>query len=399
MTRPVNRGTFRRSCRTCGWTGVYSTAAKADFSKRQHSCARWLRLAASHERGEARRAAVSHVERPCLHPVANHQHGTYAAYTLDGCRCPACKAAQSTYERNRVRQQAYGRWDNLVDAEPVRAHLANLKACGIGLKKVSELSGVSNGSLTKIWYGFYETTGTGQSAGCHGAGKLRRGPAKRVRKETAERLLAVEAIPANLGPGQDDHERTPLARKHLQSLVALGWSQAEVARRLGIHPSNFTQTIRGDQPMQRANVDKAEALFEQLSMTPPPESTHRERLVASRARNYARANGWVVPLALDDLAPVDEATEDELDEAVVLRLMDGDRTVVATHTERREAVRRLHAQQLLNREIAVLIGRTAKGVGDDLKALGLKGHPEHLGLSEQFTSRGRARRRQLQEAS
>lgn len=43
MSARVKRGAFRRTCRTCGWTGVYSTATRGDYAKRRHSCEKHLR--------------------------------------------------------------------------------------------------------------------------------------------------------------------------------------------------------------------------------------------------------------------------------------------------------------------------------------------------------------------
>lgn len=84
MTRPAERGTHRRSCRTCGWSGTYDTAARGDYAKRRHSCERHLRLAARKANGEAiraRHALIDRTPKPCLHQETTHVHGTYACWT------------------------------------------------------------------------------------------------------------------------------------------------------------------------------------------------------------------------------------------------------------------------------------------------------------------------------
>lgn len=53
-------------------------------------------------------------------------NGRYVA----GCRCDACKAARSAYERSRARARGYGRPTGFVDAEPVRAKVRQLQAQG-----------------------------------------------------------------------------------------------------------------------------------------------------------------------------------------------------------------------------------------------------------------------------
>ena len=49
---------------------------------------------------------------------------------VQGCRCGACRAASAAYERDRTRGMAYGRPSGLVDAEPVRRRVRELKAAG-----------------------------------------------------------------------------------------------------------------------------------------------------------------------------------------------------------------------------------------------------------------------------
>lgn len=407
MTRPVKRGTFRRSCRTCPWTGEYDTKAMADFGKRRHSCERWNEKAAKAERGRVRMESIDRTPKPCLHPQANdgkgHEHGQYATYTWDKCRCIPCKNAATAYEQDRVRQQAYGRWDNLIDAEPVRAHLAALKEYGIGLKRVSALTGVSNGSLTKIWYGVYAKAG-GPSKGCKGAGVLLREPCRRVKPETAAKILALELVPANLGAGVVDHERTDLARIHLRSLTALGWSGNKLADRLGVGRANFTPLL-GDRPISRSMVDRIEGLYAELCMTPPSAASSGELRGITMARRQAKQRGWKVPLELDDLGI--ELTEDPAedlpayDEAAVFRRVNGDRSVSINREDRLEVIRRLHKQGLQDGVIQAVTGIHRDQVCRDRKDLGLAANPnpEHSGLSDHFTGRAQAKRNAERVAS
>lgn len=333
MSTPVRRGTYARRCARCGWEGTYDTAGRANYAKRRHSCVKredaWIRAATA----QAREQAIDRTPKPCLHKVANHQHGTRACYVLDRCRCKPCSKANVEAENWRARQKAYGRYNKYVSGEFVRDHLAELGAYGIGLKRVAKLSGVSTGTLSKIVFGVYADTGTG--GGCNGPGVRVREPSRRVLRSTAEKIYAVEAVPANLGHGQKDHERTPKARLHLRALVALGWSQSKIATRLGILPSNLGPVIGGDRILARGTVDKIEALYDQLSMTLPPESNQRERIAASRARNYAKAHGWLPPLALEDVSDV-ELTDDYLDHAAIERRLAGDKTVRLTKAEKAE---------------------------------------------------------------
>lgn len=335
--RTVRRGSFHRSCRRCGWNGTYDTAGKANYAKRSHSCQRWLDKAASAERGRLRAERVDRTPKPCLHKIANHQHGTYACYTLDACRCQPCATAVREYERDRTRQQAYGRWDNYVDAQPARDHVRRLMDAGMGLKRVSAASNVATGVMWKLLYGRPRPDGT-------------RTPSRRITKAVEARILAVEL---DLADGANV-PNTDTARR-LQSLVANGWSMSKLATLLGIGPGNFNPVITGRRPQVTVATARAvHALYLQLADQAPPEDTHHDRVAASRARNHAAARGWQPPLRIggrllagtalplpDIETPNDDLEADPTyDEAAVERRLGGDRSARLTKAERVEIVRR-----------------------------------------------------------
>lgn len=406
-TKRVRRGVFQRRCARCGWEGTYDTAGRANYAKRRHSCSKREDAMVRAAQREAQEALIDRTPKPCLHKYANHQHGERATYVLDKCRCMPCTEANREKANERYRLKAYGRYNKYVSAEFVRDHLRELGEYGIGLKRVAKLSGVSTGTLSKIMFGVYAPV-EGEFRGRCGKGERVREPSRRVLRSTAEKLYAVEAIPANLGPGQADHERTATARLHLRALVALGWSQSKLAKRLDILPSNFGPMIgtstaggpnrrEGLRVLSRSTVDKIEALYAELSMTLPPETNHRDRIAASRARNYAKAHGWLPPLAIEDVAGA-EVSEDYVDEAAVLRRMDGDKSVRLTRQERMELVARLHAQGLNDSQIQRQTGVHADQVKRDRDALGLPPNVEES-LSHVYNTEAAHKRRQMQEAS
>lgn len=363
----------KRSCRTCGWSGTYTSIGRADYAKRIHSCEKWSAKLAGQRRRAERLATVDRTPQPCLHKRANHKHGTRAAYVLDQCRCLPCSKANAAAELHRERQKAYGRYDRYVDAEPVRQHLTALRQYGIGLKAIGKLAGVSSGSLTKIYYGTYASI-EGPNQGRYGAGDLVRGPAKRVLRTTAERLQSVQAVPANLPATRPDPHRTPQARAYLRALVALGWSQAKLARRLGMQASNFARVVTSADAMKRQTVDAVLALYAELSMTPPPESNQRERIAASRARRRAKELGWLPPLDLEAEGWTDTG-EPYLDESAIQRRLDGDTSVHLTRAERRELTARMHRWRMSTRSMSNRTGYSVEAHGHDLRQLGLAPHP------------------------
>lgn len=343
MTRHTTR------CDQCGWTGVGKSEALAAKGLRMHSCEKFRRREAARARGRARMAAVDRTPKPCPHPNAQHQHGTYACYTLDSCRCGPCCTAQSSYTAELNRRHAESTWNParspFVDAEPARAHVNALRDQGMGAKRIAAAAGISNGAMTKLLYGTYVTTGMGKSAGRYGSGELRRGPSERVRRETAERLLAVRL---ELGPGN----RVPAVGsvRRIRALVALGWSQSKLAQRLGIRPTNL-HLARGCPSTTYATALAVRALYDELSMTLPPQATHRDKIAANRARAYAAERGWLPPLALDEDRLDDPFYEiesilpeapahDDVDEVAVWRRLHGDKSVRLTRAEQAEVIER-----------------------------------------------------------
>lgn len=143
-------------------------------------------------------------------------HGTHAKYALDHCRCDPCRQAQRQYNRHRVRAIARPDevWCPYVDAEPAREHIRWLASCGIGIKSLAKLAGVSHGTLSKLVYG--DRT-------------RHMPPSRRIRPATAHKITAV--MPNHAGGAQ----RVPAAPtwRLLNQLITLGWPRAELARRLG----------------------------------------------------------------------------------------------------------------------------------------------------------------------
>lgn len=337
----VRRAVRRHRCARCGFVAVYDNAGATEarywFSK--HSCQKRERAMLRTAMAEQREALVDRTPKPCLHKVADHQCGTRVKYVLDRCRCVPCSKANSEAETWRERQKAYGRYNKYVPAIGVREHVNSLTAAGMGLKQVAKVSGVAHGALWKLMYGKTRPDGS-------------RVPSRRVLRETAEKLFALDPAWSGrleLAGGAKDPGGTPLARKRLQSLVALGWSMSEIGRRLGITwVTNVIPIIAEDRIMQRRTVDAANALFEQLCMTLPPETTRVEKQVAARSRRLALERGWLPPLQLDDWPDDPSSTAAlsgllDVDEVAIQRRMNGDKAVCLNRAESTELVRRWKA--------------------------------------------------------
>ena len=186
-------------------------------------------------------------------------------------RWPSQTAEGAAHRRRMI---AYGRWEPYVNAQPAREHVQRLLAANMGPKRISEVSGVAHGTISKLLYGDY---GRGMA------------PSKRIRRETEARLLAVEATIDTLA----DAALMPAlgTRRRIQALHALGWPLSHLAQRLGIHRSNLCKVLRVEQ-VQAGTARRVRALYDALCMAPGP---------SQRARRAAAEKGWRPPLWWDDI--------------------------------------------------------------------------------------------------
>jgi hypothetical protein len=258
-------------------------------------------------------APIDRIPKACLHKRARHQHGDRVTYVLDRCRCLPCCYAASVYELERTKRNAYGR-SNLVDAGPVREHVAALMAAGVGLKRIVAVSGTPQGVLWKLVYG--KNGGT---------------PSRRVTRSTADRLLALDpADPALLADGAKVCSVGTTRR--LQALSCLGWSIGRLAAEAGLDRQRLDGAIHG-RPVVAGTARVVAALYERLWDKHPPADTHREKISVTRTIHRSRDAGWAPPLAWDDESIDDPAAlpfagdvdEDQVDELAVEHVLDGHR--------------------------------------------------------------------------
>ena len=245
------------------------------------------------------------IARECTHGGI-HEHGTRVAYVKDRCRCEDCTTASRVAEQKRRRARLYGIDAGLTDAQPVRDHLAVLSEAGIGYKRAAKLAGVSVTAVQTVLY--------------HHPDRPDAGPASRVKRETAEKILAVEPSLDILGDGALVPSRGTARR--VQALVARGWSQEKIAAHAGITSQRIRPILDGA-PATAATVRAINALYEELWDQAPPEGTHRDKIAASRARGRAGRMGWAPPAAWDDIdhddapyqgADIRATTEERLDD-------------------------------------------------------------------------------------
>lgn len=275
-------------CPECGYSKVAKSQALAQRSINLHSCEKTREMAARRAR-RIERENSSGERRECTHKRTFHAHGTANAYILDGCKCRPCRNALAQRENARNKAKAFGRYDSgRVDAKHVRAHLLKLRKHGMGLKRIAELAGVSNATLGKVLYG----------DPAHGR-PLR----KRVARHVHDQVLAIQPTLENLQGGTLVDALG--IRRRLQALVAIGYSQTHLAGRIGFVASNFCKLTLdpsegGRTAVTAATARKVTALYAALQNRPRVGCDQRTKISVSRARNIARARGWLPPAAWDE---------------------------------------------------------------------------------------------------
>lgn len=184
-------------------------------------------------------------------------------------------------------------------------------------------------------------TDAGYNAGCRCA---------RCRAAHARNHKKLRLRPRPLVDATGTHRR-------VKALARLGWSTAELSRRLGKTRSYLAKTMDRD----RVDQDTAAAvarLYDQLSMTWCTDTT------AARTAATARASGWAPPLAWDEGAIDDPAatpagrlpSTGHVDEVTVARILAGEYHLPATRAERIEVGRRWVAAGRSRAELGRLTG-------------------------------------------
>ena len=209
--------------------------------------------------------------------------------------CTRCAERPSTrrglchrcYMAVMTRQKAYGRWESgHVDAQPVREHVSQLLAAGLGARRIAELAGVNRKAVQHLMNGRSDR-GTG--------------PSKMLMRPTAEKLLAV---PVPAVPWQTAAPKTLVdgtgARRRLQALIADGHTVTEMAAAIGWTVTNLSAMLNRDGDVTAATARLIADMFTHLQMTPGSNE---------RARRRGARLGWPLPMewgedTIDDPAAV-----------------------------------------------------------------------------------------------
>lgn len=132
--------------------------------------------------------------------------GTRSKYSA-GCRCQSCRTANTEYEKERARARKAGEWNGLVDADPVRQHLKDLRKKGIGTRTVCDYTGLGRTLIVDV-----------------ASGKK-----KRIRRMNAQAILAIDLSCFSGGTLVSAKG----VWKDIRWLIDEGFTVPEIAKRLG----------------------------------------------------------------------------------------------------------------------------------------------------------------------
>ncbi len=216
-------------------------------------------------------------------------HGSLYRHKAFGCNCEPCHQRGLDYQRNRYRRIGYGTWQPLVDAEPVRSHVAALRRAGASIPSIAAAAGISTAPLARLLYGVN--------------GKR---PTARLRAESANAVLAVSIEDCALPDGaRIDATGT---RRRIQGLVAAGWPFTVLGPEIGIHNRPLGALARAT-AVTVGNASKVKVGCRRLT-TYTPEQYGVPSQARSMARRVAEREDWMPLAAWDDID--DPACEPDL---------------------------------------------------------------------------------------
>ena len=191
-------------------------------------------------------------------------HGTKSRYTHGGCRCDECRAAAVLAEKRRRVDRARGRVA-LVDATAARTHLQWLSDCGVGQHAVADATGITPAHVVRI----------------------KTGRVDKVRVSTEARILAV-----HLGNAR---RYAPVRNLRVFAMVdelkAHGWTERELARRLGYAGTSGLQLNRRTMRVTPAKAERIAALHRELMAPIVARREHEAQRRARQRRALAEQRG------------------------------------------------------------------------------------------------------------
>jgi len=166
--------------------------------------------------------------RPLNELARDRAHGDRLRY-MAGCRCDACRKANSAYECARQRARKAGDWNGIVPADKARAHMHKLARRGVGRRAIGAATDIADTVLSDI----------------------RSGRKRQIRARTERLILGVTPSVAS------DHAiiSARRTRQLIAQLLDEEYTEAFLAKRLG-YANRYLQfgeriTVRNAARVQR----------------------------------------------------------------------------------------------------------------------------------------------------
>lgn len=187
--------------------------------------------------------------------------------TCNCLRCPKCRDREQS--RTRIRMKRAGTWNPWIPAQPVIDHIQTLRDHGLSYRQIGKLTDTPRQTIEHI----------------HRYGRAK------VDRDIATRILNTKPRPSSSIPS--DHLSSPVgARRRIQALMALGYTQTEIARRVGSSSEHISVISRGVTGSIHNDLnDRISKVYDELWTRPGP---------SKRGRDRARRQGYISPLGWDD---------------------------------------------------------------------------------------------------
>jgi hypothetical protein len=163
-----------------------------------------------------------------------YAHGVRARYVL-GCRCVECRGANNVYNKARAKEIRAGRSNELVSAAEARTYMREMSQLGLGRRAFRQACGIGDTTLQII----------------------RNGQRQRIRRQTADRILAVgiEALlPHALVPAAVTHEMIAL-------LLRNGYTKTRLAALMGSTAKTPALQLKAEQII-RKNAERMREVYQ-----------------------------------------------------------------------------------------------------------------------------------------
>lgn len=226
--------------------------------------------------------------RSVVELAAGKPCGTRIRYYA-GCRCQACRAANTQYELQRAAARKRGEGNELVSAARAREHLRWLSRHGVGYKTAADAAKVPASTLSLLL--------------CD--------ERRMLRAQTLRRILAVTP---DVAADRAYIDSAATWRLLDELLLAWGYSAARVASEVISHPVRGLQ-LRRDHRITVRNAARVRAAYERLRLASAAETATAQRQlqelyeegyryrVPRELAALAARRGWPPPVVLEPHVP------------------------------------------------------------------------------------------------